>query len=133
MKGYLLDTNICIFALRGEYGIVERMSQCGKGKCYISDVTIMELQFGAYNSGKIQENLTLISNFLKKVKTVPFAKTIDTFCQEKIRLKKVGKPLEDYDLLIGCAAKVKGLIMVTDNVRHFDRIEGIAVENWVNR
>jgi tRNA(fMet)-specific endonuclease VapC len=131
MKGYLLDTNICIFALRGEHGIGERMRQCGKDSCYVSDVTIMELRYGAYKSRRTEEDLALIDNFLKKVKVVRFADTIDLFCQEKIRLEALGKKLEDYDLLIGCAAKAKGLTMVTDNVKHFDRIEGIEIENWV--
>jgi len=96
MKGYLLDTNICIFALRNEYGIIERMKQCGEANCFVADVTVMELRYGAYNSNKSQENLVAVNNFLKKVKTVPFAESIDIFCQEKVRLKKLGKKLEDF-------------------------------------
>ena len=42
-------------------------------------------------------------------------------------------PIEDYDLFIGCAAKVTGLTMVTDNVQHLSRIEGLKVENWIQR
>ena len=133
MKGYLLDTNICIFAFRGEYGVTERMRQCGEANCYVSDITVMELIYGAYKSAKMQENLSIVNNFLKKVKLVPLSITIDTFCQEKIRLERMGKKLEDYDLFIGCAAKATGLTMVTDNVKHFNRIEGIEIENWVNR
>ena len=133
MKGYLLDTNICIFAFRGEYGISNRMRQYGEGCCYVSDITIMELRYGAYKSAKTQENLTIVNDFLNKVKIVPLAETIDLFCQEKIRLEKLGKKLEDYDLFIGCAAKARGLVMVTDNVKHFDRIEGLTIENWVER
>ena len=133
MKGYLLDTNICIFAFRGQYGITERMKQCGEGNCYVSDITVMELRYGAYKSAKARENLSIVNNFLRKVKIIPLAKTIDTFCQEKIRLEGIGKKLEDYDLLIGCAAKAMGLIMVTDNIKHFDRIDGIEVVNWVTR
>ena len=133
MKGYLLDTNICIFAFRDEHGIRERMRQCGEGNCYVSDVTVMELRYGAYKSAKTQENLDIVNDFLSKVKTVPFADAVDCFCQEKVRLEKQGKKLEDYDLLIGCTAKSKGLVMVTDNVKHFDRIEGVEVENWVER
>ncbi|MCR4854404.1 MAG: hypothetical protein K5893_12540 [Prevotella sp.] len=67
------------------------------------------------------------------MKIVPFAETIDIFCQEKLRLQVMGRKLDDYDLLIGCAAKAKGLVMVTDNVKHFDRIEGIEVQDWVER
>ena len=114
-------------------GIIERMKQCGEANCFVADVTVMELRYGAYNSNKSQENLVAVNNFLKKVKTVPFAESIDIFCQEKVRLKKLGKKLEDFDLLIGSSAKAKGLIMVTDNVKHFDRIEGIIIENWVSR
>ena len=131
MNGYLIDTNICIFAFRGEHGIIERMKQYGKSRCFVSDVTVMELRYGAYKSAKKAENLSIVNNFLKKVKIVPFAKTIDVFCQEKLRLQKLGKSLEDYDLLIGCAAKALGLTMVTHNVKHFERIEGIVVEDWV--
>ena len=133
MKGYLLDTNICIFAFRDEHCIVERMRQSGKDNCFVSDITVMELRFGAYKNRRKEENLGIVNSFLKKVKVVRFADTIDVFCQEKIRLEALGKKLEDYDLLIGCAAKAKGLTMVTDNVKHFDRIEGIEIENWVKR
>lgn len=133
MKGYLLDTNICIFAFRDKHGINERIELCGAKKCFVSDVTVMELRYGAYNSLKTKENLAVIDDFLKKVKVVPFATVIDAFCQEKVRLQRMGKKLDDFDLLIGCAAKVNDLIMVTDNEKHFDRIEGIRVENWVER
>ena len=67
MKGYLLDTNICIFAFRGENGIIERIRQCGEANCYVSDITVMELKYGAYKSAKMQENLSIVNNFLKKV------------------------------------------------------------------
>lgn len=133
MKGYLLDTNICIFAFRDEFGVKERMIKCGKGSCYVSDITVMELRLGAYKSNRTQENLSVIDRFLKQVEIIPFADSIDVFCQEKLRLQALGKKLEDYDLFIGCAAKAKGLTMVTDNVKHFDRIEGIEIESWVKR
>lgn len=131
MNGYLIDTNICIFAFRGEHGIIERMKQYGKSQCYVSDITVMELRYGAYKSVKTAENLSIIDSFLKKVKIIPFAKAIDVFCQEKLRLQKLGKPLEDYDLFIGCAAKAQGLTMVTHNVKHFERIDGLVIEDWV--
>lgn len=51
--------------------------------------------------------------------------------QEKVRLSKAGKPIEDFDLLIGCAAKVAGLTVVTHNVKHFSHIEGIKIEDWI--
>lgn len=52
---------------------------------------------------------------------------------EKLRLQSLGTPIEDYDLFIGSAAKSAGLTMVTDNVQHLSRIEGLEVENWIQR
>jgi len=130
MKGYLLDTNICVFALRGDSSIIKKLKN-GEKKFYVSDVTIMELKYGAYRSTKVEENLALINIFLKKLRVVPYAIAVDTFCQEKVRLQRVGLPLEDYDLLIGSAAKATGLTLVTHNVKHFERIEGLTIEDWV--
>ena len=133
MTGYLLDTNICIFAMRDKYGVNERLESISPQQCYVADVTVMELRFGAYKSEKKEENLRIVNDFLSKVNVVPFAAAIDAFCQEKLRLQSQGTPIEDYDLFIGCAAKVAGLIMVTDNVQHLGRIEGLEVENWIQR
>ena len=133
MTGYLFDTNICIFAMRGKYGVNERLESISPKQCYVADVTVMELRFGAYKSKKMDENLSIVNNFLSKVNVVPFADTIDAFCQEKLRLQSLGTPIEDYDLFIGCAAKVAGLTMVTDNIQHLSRIEGLEIENWIQR
>ena len=133
MKEYLLDTNICIFAMRDKYGVNERLESLNPQQCYVADVTVMELRFGAYKSENKEKNLRIVDNFISKVKVVPFADTIDAFCQEKLRLQSLGTPIEDYDLFIGCAAKVAGLTMVTDNVQHLNRIEGLEIENWIQR
>lgn len=133
MKGYLLDTNICIFALRDKYGVNERLEQIGSQHCYVADVTVMELRFGAYKSKRKDENLSIVNDFLSKVNVIPFSASIDTFCQEKLRLQTLGTPIEDYDLFIGCAAKTAGLTMITDNVQHLSRIEGLDIENWIQR
>lgn len=133
MNGYLLDTNICIFAMRDKYGVNERLECLTPQQCYIADVTLMELRFGAYKSEKKIENLRIVDDFISKVKIIPFADTIDAFCQEKLRLQSLGTPIEDYDLFIGCSAKVADLTMVTDNVQHLSRIEGLKIENWIYR
>ena len=133
MKEYLLDTNICIFAMRDKYGVNERLESLNPQQCYVADVTVMELRFGAYKSENKEKNLRIVDNFISKVKVVPFADTIDAFCQEKLRLQSLGTPIEDYDLFIGCAAKVAGLTMVTDNVQHLSRIDGLEIQNWIQR
>jgi tRNA(fMet)-specific endonuclease VapC len=52
------------------------------------------------------------------------------YAKQKARLRKTGNMIDDFDLLIGCSALKNGLILVTNNENHFDRIENIRMENW---
>ncbi len=133
MKRYLLDTSICVFLFRGKYGIAERLNAIGYDQCHISDVTIAELYYGAYRSDRPKENLALIDRFVDKVGIVPFACGVDEFAREKNRLCRQGTPVEDFDLLIASAAKVMGMILVTDNLKHFRKISALTIENWIER
>ena len=69
----------------------------------------------------------------QKINIVPFAESVDFFAQEKNRLRSLGTPVEDFDLLIASAACSRNLILVTDNLKHFKNIKGLMVENWVER
>ena len=131
MNGYLLDTSICVALFRGNTDVENKLNSVGRKKCYVTDVVVTELKFGAYKSSRVAENLQQISDFIEEVKVVPFASTIDTFAQERLRLMKNGNRIDDFDLLIGCAAKSMGLTMVTHNVKHFEHIEGIHIEDWI--
>lgn len=131
MKKYLLDTSICVFLFRNNQDVVKRLNRIGSERCFICDVVLAELRYGAYKSSRTEENLKLIDDFVKEIKILPFADSIDVYAQEKLRLKNSGKPIEDFDLLIGCAAKAAGLTVVTHNVKHFSHIEGLNIEDWV--
>lgn len=133
MKGYLLDTCICVFLFRNKYDIEKRLEEIGTSQCYISEVTLAELTYGAYKSNRVQENLDLINRFVSRINIVPFIETIDFFAQEKNRLRALGTPIEDFDLLIAAAAYARDLTLVTDNVKHFQYIQGLKMENWVKR
>lgn len=133
MKKYLLDTSIVAFLFRGKHGIGQHLSKLSVEQCYVSDVTIAELTYGAYHSDRVQWNLNMIEQFSKMVTVIPFAVAIDEYGRQKDILVKNGKMIEDFDLLIGCTAVTKNLTMVTDNTKHFSRIEGIQLENWIIR
>lgn len=133
MKRYLLDTSIVAFLFRGKHGIGQRLSMIGAEQCCVSDVTIAELTYGAYHSDRVDENLDMLESFKHVVTVIPFASSIDEYGRQKDRLKRMGQMIEDFDLLIGCTAVANDLVMVTDNVKHFARIEGIEIENWIMR
>ena len=99
----------------------------------MSEVTVAELTYVAYHSDRVQWNLDLLEQFLQMVKVVPFSDGISEYGRQKDILIKKGRMIEDFDLLIGCSAVAYEMIMVTDNTKHFSRIEGIQLENWVER
>jgi tRNA(fMet)-specific endonuclease VapC len=62
---------------------------------------------------------------------LPIFNSLDLYAKQKARLRKIGNMIDDFDLLIGCSAIKNGLILVTNNENHFDRIENIKIENWI--
>lgn len=133
MKGYLLDTNICVFLFRKQFDIEERLNAVGLKNCFISEVTIAELMYGAYKSNRIEENETLVRHFIERVKIVSFAESIMNYAKDKNTLRGNGTPIDDFDLLIAASAKSRNLILVTDNIKHFKNIPNLTIENWVER
>lgn len=131
MKGYLLDTSICVFLLRGQRSVEERLNEIDENECYITDAVVAELLFGAYYSDQIEDNLKQVEEFVAAMKVIPFHETVHAFAQERTTLWKAGKKIDDFDLLIGSAAKAKSLVVVTHNRKHFEHIEGISIEDWV--
>jgi tRNA(fMet)-specific endonuclease VapC len=131
MKGYLLDTSTCVFLLRGNRNVEEKLNEIDESECFITDTVVAELLFGAYYSDRVEDNLREVETFVAEMKVIPFHETIHTFAQERTALWKSGKKIDDFDLLIGSAAKAKGLVVVTHNRKHFEHIEGIQIEDWV--
>lgn len=116
---YLLDSNICIHFFRGKFGLIDKLNSTGLKKCAISEVTLAELVFGAENSTNPKKNHEIIDRFVNLITILPIFDAILTYGKEKARLRKAGQPISDFDLLIGCTAVEKELIMVTENVKEF--------------
>jgi tRNA(fMet)-specific endonuclease VapC len=132
MKEYLLDTNICIYHIKGLFDIDRKIKKVGIENCYLSEITIAELKFGAENSEQRKKNKEEIEKFIELFKVVPISSCFDIYAREKVKLRKEGKVIDDFDLLIGCSAISNNLILVTRNVKHFDRLSSIKIENWAD-
>lgn len=130
---YLLDTNICIHLFRGKFNLLEKFEKINLNDCAISEITYAELIFGAENSANPEKNLEIIDSFVSQIKVIPIFNAIHLYAQEKVRLRKNGNMISDFDMLIGCTAIANDLIMVTENLKEFERIKGINMENWVKR
>jgi tRNA(fMet)-specific endonuclease VapC len=130
LKNYLIDTNICIYYIKGKFDLSEKFEKADPDNCYISEITLAELKFGVENSEKKDKNQKVLNNFLSGVKIVPIFHSLDLYAKEKARLRKAGTPIDDFDLLIGVTSVTHNLILVTNNTDHFQRIKGISLDDW---
>lgn len=135
-SAYLLDTNICIFYLRGRYRIDQLIDKVGWGKFYISEITELELKMGVELSMQKDgiDRSEQLNQFLSDINVLPINGAIDIAASEKVRLRLAGTPCDDnFDLLIACTAIANEMVCVTDNTKDFHRFMDIRLENWVIR
>ena len=129
---YLLDTNICIYLMKGTYPALSRkILSIHPQELAVSAVTVYELEYGAAKSGwqeKTRQNLRI---FLSAFQVIPFAEE-DAIAAGAIRayLQKQGRPIGAYDLQIAAQGVARGFPVVTHNVAEFSRVPGIQIEDW---
>lgn len=136
MGQYLLDTNICVFLLRGQYDVDKKIDEVGLENCHMSEITMAELKYGAELGRKkgIKQRAQGLDSFLSSIQILPISNAIDLYASEKARLRLAGTPADDdFDLLIGCTAIANDLIMVTENIKDFKNFSNIKLENWIKR
>jgi tRNA(fMet)-specific endonuclease VapC len=98
----------------------------------ISVVTWGELIYGAEKSSHPERNLTDIEEMAARLEIAPFeALAAAHFGQLRAELYRIGKPIGPYDMMIAGHARSMGLILVTNNLKEFERVPGLRVENWV--
>jgi tRNA(fMet)-specific endonuclease VapC len=131
---YLLDTSICVFFLLGKLDFDEIVRQKGLSNCFISELTVFELKYGAENSDHPQKSYEAVDKFIKGLTVIPIFGIVKKQAQTKVYLNKNGTPLQDeFDLIIGLTALSNELTVVTDNVKHFRYIKNLKIENWFER
>jgi tRNA(fMet)-specific endonuclease VapC len=132
---YYLDTNICSYYTSQKYPQVKvRFKQHAPEDLIIPSIVAAELAAGVENSADLLRDknrkslLTLLSTF--QVKAWGEA-AIWHFGAQKTRLWRTGQMISEIDLLLGCQALADDAVFVTNNTKHFERIEGLKLENWV--
>ena len=130
MKKYLLDTNICIYFIKGQYELNRKIAEIGEENCFISEMTVAELKFGIENSKTVEAMRIIVEAFILKFPIIPIYNSLDIYAREKARLRKTGQLIDDFDILIGATAVANDMIMVTNNVSHLNRIGNIVIEDW---
>ena len=128
---FLLDTDTIIYNLKGNEAIKKNLQYHFDAPLKISVITLMELYYGAYKSEKFSSNLAKVRTIENTFEIIPAGKeSAENFGLLKASLEKSGTRLDDFDLTIASCALAYNLTIVTNNLKHFSRIEGLKITNW---
>ncbi|ECV2306883.1 tRNA(fMet)-specific endonuclease VapC [Salmonella enterica subsp. enterica serovar Javiana] len=131
MLKYMLDTNICIFTIKNKPAVVRERFSLSQGRMCISTVTLMELIYGAEKSQMPERNLAVIEGFVSRLDVLDYDAAAATHTgQIRAELARKGQPVGPFDQMIAGHARSRGLIVVTNNTREFERVEGLRTEDW---
>lgn len=128
---YILDTDICIAYLAANKSIENKVAE-NQDIIFTTTINIAELYFGAYKSERIQQNLVSLEVFIENVNILEFdVEASNHFGKIKANLVKSGKIINDSDIFIASIALSKNYVLATHNIKHFERIEGLKIEDWL--
>ncbi len=132
MLKYMLDTNIVIYVIKQRpIEALSYFNRYGNQIC-VSSITVAELYYGAEKSAYADRNLTVVEDFLSRVTILPYEpKAAAHFGNNKTHLSKIGKIIGENDIHIAAHCRSEGLVLVTNNMCEFERVEGLRLENWV--
>ncbi len=130
---YMLDTDICIALIRqNSPQLVEKIISTSLGEIGLSVITVAELQFGVERSQRREQNQDALLQFLLPFEIADFdSKAALGYGRIRAELEGKGSTIGSYDLLIASHASSLGVILVTGNVKEFQRVKGLNVENWL--
>jgi tRNA(fMet)-specific endonuclease VapC len=129
---YLLDTNICIALLNNNPKVVSTFNR-KFSQCYLSTIVISELYKGIYCSMQVEKNLETLAQLTALLPVEPFdLSAAIEFGMIQAELRQIGKPTGEIDALIAAAARSRADILVTNNVRDFENIFNLQIENWLD-
>ncbi len=129
---YFLDTDTCIFALRGERAIKEHMRPMFPKQIKIPAIVRAELLYGALRSKEPKQTLVLVERFLEPFEIIAFgADQAAMHAKIKIELTHKGNLIGPHDLMIAAIVLSYQGTMITHNVKEFTRVSGLLVEDWM--
>ena len=132
MLRYMLDTNICIYTIKNNPAAVREKFQQHQNHLCISSIVLSELLYGAEKSSQPEKSLALIEGMAARLEVLNFDEHAAAHAAEiRADLARKGTPIGHYDVLIAGHARSHGLVLVSNNLREFERVDGLRLENWV--
>lgn len=129
---YLLDTNICIYIIKEKpTQVLDKFKTLAPTDVAISSITVAELCYGAYKSQQRAKNQNALNQFFLPLEIVAYdEKATQHYAEIRGELEKKGIVIGAMDMLIASHALSLGITLVTNNVKEFQRIPNLSIENW---
>ena len=131
---YMLDTNICIYAIKQKpEKVFQKLQEVDPSEVCISSVTYAELVHGVEKSASVEKNRLALSMLLANIEILNFdANAADNYGKIRADLEKNGSPIGPLDMMIAGHARSLGYIVVTNNEKEFKRVSDLKIENWAD-
>lgn len=131
---YLLDTNICIYAMKNSFpNLSQKLFRVSPSEIFISSITVGELEYGCSKSRWGKRSRNVMNLFLAAYTILPFDQDdAVVFGRIRAELAKAGSPIGPYDIQIAAQCISRGLTVVTHNTGEFNRVPGLGVEDWTS-
>ena len=132
MLKHMLDTNIAIYVIkRRPIDVLKTFNQYA-GQLCISSITLAELLHGVEKSAKPEHNFRQVEDFTSRLTVLEYGeKAVTHYGNIRADLERKGTPIGVNDLHIAGHARSEGLTLVTNNLKEFERVEGLLLDNWV--
>lgn len=132
MLKFMLDTNIVIYIIKQRPIEVLSVFNLHAGQMCISSITLAELLHGAEKSAKPEHNLHKVEDFVSRLEVLEYeSKAAAHYGDIRADLERKGTPIGVNDLHIAGHARSESLTLVTNNMKEFERVDGLRLDNWV--
>jgi tRNA(fMet)-specific endonuclease VapC len=131
MTRFLLDSNVCIACLRRQQWALKVLGSVPLASVAVSSLTVGELVLGTYLAKDPVRELAKVEAFLRPIQILPFGRD-EAFQWANLdaQLRKQGNRIEAEDAMIAATAMALGMTLVSGNTKHFERVNGLKVEDW---
>lgn len=131
---YMLDTNICIYIIKEKpQKVINKFKTLDIGDVCISSITLAELEYGVEKSDYKEKNKVALAGFLSSIEILPFSdKAASEYGKIRANLERQGNIIGAYDLMIGAHALSENITLVTNNMKEFQKIDNLSLENWAS-
>ena len=134
MSFYLIDTDWIIDFLKGEREVVDRLLLLREAGLAVSIISLAELYEGIYSSKNADKHRNGLTDFLSKVEVLGIDEEVcKIFGKERATLRKQGKLIDNFDLLIAAICMRYGRVLITDNLKHFCKISGLKIADFCKK